>query len=69
MFAVNLMGAAEIAKRLGVSRQRIFQITNGKGFPDPVARLAMGNVWRGEDVDEWIRVHRPDRSESAEASE
>jgi predicted DNA-binding transcriptional regulator AlpA len=64
MCTVNLMGAAEIAKRLGVSRQRVFQITNGKGFPDPVTKLAMGNVWRGEDVEDWIRQHRPDLAQS-----
>ena len=29
-----------------------------KGFPDPVATLAMGNVWRAEDVEKWIAEHR-----------
>ncbi|MDW5327359.1 hypothetical protein [Plantactinospora sp. KLBMP9567] len=52
---------AEIREMLGgISRQRVNVITNAKGFPDPVARLAMGKVWRRRDVARWIAEHRPD---------
>ncbi len=49
----ELVGAAEIAKMLGVSRQRVFQLTSRPTFPAPVASLAMGKVWRASDVIGW----------------
>ena len=55
----RVMGAQEVAIRLGVTRQRAYQLTREKGFPDPVAQLAMGKVWDAGDVEEWIRRHRP----------
>lgn len=53
------MGAGEIAARLGVVRQRVYQLTGRKGFPDPIAELTMGQVWLTEDVEAWIRDNRP----------
>ncbi|MBL7487614.1 DNA-binding protein [Frankia sp. AgB1.9] len=55
------MGAAEIGKRLGVSRQRVSQIAAGDPtFPKPVADLAAGRIWHSEDVERWVAEHRPD---------
>lgn len=56
---IRLWGSAEIADRLGVVRQRVYQIANRKGFPDPVAQLSMGQVWLADEVEAWIAVHRP----------
>jgi prophage regulatory protein len=57
----DLVGAAEIRIMLGnVSRQRVNVVTNHKNFPDPVANLIMGKVWRRSDVEAWIKKHRPD---------
>ena len=59
-----VVGAAEIAEMLGgLSRQRVSQLTADKDFPVPLAKLAMGSVWRYEDVKEWAqrtgrKVHR-----------
>lgn len=52
-----LYGSAEIAERLGVSRQRAQTIMQKAGFPRPVETLACGRIWRAPDVDEWIRRH------------
>lgn len=52
---LNLVGAAEIANMLGVSRQRVNQIVREKGFPDPVAELTAGRIWLLEDVQAWAR--------------
>lgn len=52
------MGAAEIQRALGVGRDRAYQITRGKGFPDPYQTLIMGSVWDAEQVEAWIRAHR-----------
>ncbi len=50
----QLVGAAEIAGLLGVSRQRVTQLTGRPDFPAPVAVLAMGKVWRLDEVEDWI---------------
>lgn len=56
---IKLMGSAEIRHRLGdLSRQRVYQLTQGRSFPEPIARLEMGNVWLAEDVEAWIAEHR-----------
>jgi prophage regulatory protein len=59
---LRLMGAAEIQARLGVSRQRAYVLVNRRDFPEPYVTLAMGNVWLGDDVEKWIKKHRPDLS-------
>jgi prophage regulatory protein len=56
---LDLMGVAEIAVRLGLSKSRARQIAGGRGFPAPAARLVMGDVWESADVEEWIARHRP----------
>ena len=53
------MGTAEIAALLGVSRQRVLQLLREQPeFPQPVAVLKMGNVWRGVDIREWAKGRR-----------
>lgn len=55
------MMSSEIRKRLGgISRQRVYSITTHRNFPEPVAELAAGKIWLAEDVERWIREHRPD---------
>ena len=51
----ELVGSHEIRLMLGVTRQRVNQLVNQKGFPDPVARLAQGQVWRRRDVVRWAQ--------------
>lgn len=55
----HLMGAAEIAARLGVSRQRVQQLINRSDWPEPYDELAMGKVWLIAAVEAWIAEHRP----------
>ncbi len=59
MFVVDqtLLGNAELAAALGVSRQRITQLTAASDFPEPRARLAMGAVWELQDVIDWSEAH------------
>jgi hypothetical protein len=58
---MRLVGAAEIRVMLGgVSKQRAYQITTRQGFPEPIARLAQGKIWLAEDVETWIKAHRPE---------
>ena len=53
----ELVGAAEIAKRLGSTRRQL--VTDWRrrhpDFPQPVAQLEMGNVWAWPDVEAWAK--------------
>lgn len=51
----SLMGLAEVAKLLGLSRQRADQLARTKGFPEPVAELIGGRIWQRESVERWAR--------------
>lgn len=48
-----IVGAAEIAELLGVSRQRVDQLTRRPEFPAPVAELASGRFWVRGEVERW----------------
>lgn len=63
---MRLMGPTEIADRLGLSRQRVYILTNRYDFPRPRWELAMGKIWWEGDVDAWIRERRPDLVEEPE---
>lgn len=52
---MELVGAAEIADMLGVSRQRVHQLAAKPGFPAPVARLSAGMFWRRHDIERWMQ--------------
>jgi predicted DNA-binding transcriptional regulator AlpA len=51
--AESARSAAELLG--GLSRQRVSQLTAREDFPQPLAPLKMGSVWRYEDVAEWAR--------------
>jgi predicted DNA-binding transcriptional regulator AlpA len=49
----RLRGSAELQYMIGVSRQRITQLTSDGAFPEPVTELRMGKVWDLADVEAW----------------
>ena len=50
----ELVGAAEIQAMLGgLSRQRVQQLVSAPDFPEPIAVLKAGKVWRTADVVKW----------------
>lgn len=51
----HLMGTAEVAELLGVSRSRVGQLAQRDDFPSPVVRLAAGPVWESADIERWAR--------------
>jgi predicted DNA-binding transcriptional regulator AlpA len=59
---IDLVGVAEIAEMLGVSRQRVHQIIReDEAFPHAVAELSAGKIWQRSDVERWLkRSGRPD---------
>ncbi len=52
----NLVGLAEIAELLSVSRQRADQFARSSGFPAAVADLAVARVWERDAVEAWARM-------------
>jgi predicted DNA-binding transcriptional regulator AlpA len=52
----DYVGSAEIAEMFGVSRQRAYQLTSRKDFPEPMVRLKAGAVWRTADVIAWAEA-------------
>lgn len=52
----RLMGLQEIEKLLGVSRQRVHQLTQHPRFPDAFDALKGGRYWLTEDIEEWMRA-------------
>lgn len=56
---MELMGTAEVATLLGVSRQRVHQLIQSHAdFPKPVAVLTATRVWLAGDVQRWYLTHR-----------
>ena len=63
MMESDLLGASEVAKLLGVSRQRAYQLMEAHlDFPKPVAYLQRGKLWSRVQVDLWRRQWRRDFS-------
>ena len=53
----KLVGIFEIAAMLGVSRQRVDQISRSDAaFPVPIAELHAGRIWRRSDIVEWATL-------------
>lgn len=48
-----MVSTAEIARLLGVTRQRVQQLAKTPAFPRPAATLGMGNVWHTADIRAW----------------
>jgi hypothetical protein len=54
--AVDLVGVAEIAAMLGLTRQRVNAIVQTHSdFPKPVAELSAGRIWFRKDIEAWAR--------------
>lgn len=78
----GLLGAAAVADRLGVSRERVRQLAQHESFPQPIrVRINGGEqpLWIGDEIDLWARRRkerlkkraqrgtRPDRMRGARA--
>ncbi len=57
----ELVGVSEAAALLGWDRRRVATYVKRGAFPEPVAALASGRVWRREDVEAFAddRERRP----------
>lgn len=57
----RLVGVAEAAAILGWDKRRVITYVDRGRFPEPLARLAGGRVWRREDVEAWAGAWRARR--------
>lgn len=68
---LDLVSTKEIAEMLGVTKQRVSDLSRSDKFPAPVAHLAAGSIWMrssiGHFLEEWDR--KPGRPSKAESSE
>jgi predicted DNA-binding transcriptional regulator AlpA len=44
------MGTGEIKKSYGITRVQVWRLIEAGDFPEPIANLARGRLWRAEDV-------------------
>jgi len=52
----TLVGAAEIAERLGIERRSVHQLRHRHAdFPAPVAVLRQAMIWSWPEVEAWAR--------------
>jgi predicted DNA-binding transcriptional regulator AlpA len=63
-----LVGATDVARMIGVSRQRVYQLAATVAFPRAVAQLARGAMWRRADVEGWIAVRAAQTARRMEGS-
>lgn len=53
---LDVVGLAEVAELLAVSKRTATRYAARTDFPRPAAKLAMGPVWFKADVEEWMRA-------------
>jgi predicted DNA-binding transcriptional regulator AlpA len=51
----ELVIAVDIAKRLGISPQRVIVLATGPGFPKPLGKVGRSSVWRWSSIERWAR--------------
>jgi prophage regulatory protein len=52
-----IVGTYEIGQMLGLSRQRVQQITSHREFPKPYVVLKAGQFWKRPAVEAWAAAH------------
>jgi chromosome partitioning protein len=68
----ELLGVAEVAELLGVTRQAVTNWKSRGNFPDPIANLKSGPVWGSSDVLDWAQamgIEIVERSKGKSAAE
>ena len=51
----ELVIAVDIAKRLGISPQRVNVLASGPGFPQSLGKIGRSSVWRWSSIERWAR--------------
>lgn len=51
----SLVGVAEAAKIMGWDKRRVVTYLDRGSFPEPIASLASGRVWRRDDIEAYAK--------------
>nr|MDT0662329.1 hypothetical protein [Micromonospora sp. DSM 115978] len=62
------MASQEVADLLGVTRQRVHQLSERHDFPAPYTVLSVGRIWDGAKIRAWAAKHRPALAEDPEGA-
>ena len=54
-----VVGASDIARILGISRQRVYQLLASPDFPAPVGEPSRGKVWDRRDIERFQQDRAP----------
>ncbi|MBL7494854.1 helix-turn-helix domain-containing protein [Frankia sp. CNm7] len=57
----ELWTTGDIAERLGITTERVRQLSHRDGFPAPAGRAKHIRYWRARDIEDWIEKNRPDQ--------
>ncbi len=65
-----MLGVAEVAEKLGVSKQRVFELREAARLPEPITELRAGPVWPEPAIDRWLDTweRKPGRPKKAASS-
>ena len=58
----DLLGLADIARQLGVSKRTAQNYVSRADFPEPLGRISAGPVWMRRHVEEWAKATLPLRT-------
>jgi predicted DNA-binding transcriptional regulator AlpA len=61
----RILGSADVAEKLGVSRQRVSQLRADPTFPSPRMHGWGANVWDAAGIECWAAAHRRSRTSAA----
>lgn len=50
-----VVAMAELIEMLGVSKSRVVQLVKEPGFPAPIERLRVGQIWYYRDIADWAQ--------------
>jgi predicted DNA-binding transcriptional regulator AlpA len=54
---VEVLGITEVAKLLGISRQRVDQLSHSDpDFPEEIATLGRGRLWEKQAIEKWAKA-------------
>lgn len=51
----ELVIGVDIARRIGISPQRVNVLASSAGFPKPIGKLGRSAVWRWSAIERWAR--------------
>jgi predicted DNA-binding transcriptional regulator AlpA len=52
---LELMASGDIAKLLGITQQRVDQLSRTGKMPEPVATVSLGRIWLRSEIEAWAR--------------